>query len=111
MHSFQKNATFCVLLCSFAKERYILCVLLRSLQRKERIFLLGLISRQKLEKKRKRTLRALKERKRMMRSERKRTRCPTLGLLNLGSAELLTVQLFTEKIIIIRGQQKIYINK
>ena len=104
MRSFQKNATLYILLRSFAKERCILCVLLRSLQksvaffaqiyilckrtlrslrsftflRKERIILLGLISRQKLEKERKRMLRALKERKRTMRSERKRTKCPTL---------------------------------
>ena len=77
MCSFQKNATFCVLLHSFAKERCILCIVLRSLQknvaffvffyvlykrtlhslhsykflRKKRSVLLGLISRQKLEKK------------------------------------------------------------
>ena len=75
MCSFQKNTTFCVLLHSFAKEHCILCILLRSLQKnvaffalfyvlckrmlralhsfmffrknaKERIVLLGLISRQ-----------------------------------------------------------------
>ena len=59
---------------------YILCVLLRSYEKnaKEHIVLLGLISRQKLEKERKRTLRSLKECQRMMRSVRKRTWCPTL---------------------------------
>ena len=50
----------------FAKEFCILCVLL------------GLISRQKLKKERKRSERSLKERKRMECSERKRIRCPTL---------------------------------
>ena len=64
---------------------YVLCKrMLRSLHsfmflRKECIVLLGLISSQKLEKERKGTLRSLKERKRMMRSERKGTRCPTLS--------------------------------
>ena len=40
---------------------------------------MGLISRQKLEK---RTLRSLKECKRTMRSERKRMWCPTLAFVN-----------------------------
>ena len=89
----KKNATFCVLLQKietfsrsfsfYAKECCILCVLcilLHSLEKnpKECIFLLGLISCQKLKKKRKIMLRFLKERKRMMCSERKRTQCPTL---------------------------------
>ena len=57
----------------FIKERGVLCVLLCSEEKnaKERIVLLGFISRQKLEK---RTLRALKECKTTMRSERKRTK-------------------------------------
>ena len=38
MHSFQKNATFCVLLRSFAKECCVLCVLLRSLQKNVAFF-------------------------------------------------------------------------
>ena len=61
----------------FAKEHCILCILFRSLEkgRKEHSILLGLISRQKLEK---RMLRFLKEWKRTECSERKRTRCPTL---------------------------------
>ena len=77
----------CVLLCSLQKNEtfsgffYILCKrTLRSLRsftfsRKGRIILLGLISRQKLEKI---MLRSLKERKRKMCSEMKRTLCPTL---------------------------------
>ena len=65
-----------------AKEHCVLCVLLHTKEKnaKELIVLLGLISRQKLEKERKRTLRSLKERKRTMRSERKRMWCPTLVL-------------------------------
>ena len=35
MQSFQKNATFCILLCSFVKE---LCILLHSLQKKVAFF-------------------------------------------------------------------------
>ena len=52
----KKNAKFCFLLRSFAKERNVLCKrMLRSLRSflffaKERSVLLGLISRQKLEK-------------------------------------------------------------
>ena len=96
IHIEKKNATFYVLLQKnetlsrsftfFAKEQNVLFVLLCSLQKyvglknaKECIVLLGLISRQKLEKEHKRTLPSLNERKRMMRSERKRTWCPTLS--------------------------------
>ena len=48
----------------FAKERNILCILFCSKEKngKECIVLLGFISRQKLKKERKRTLRSLKER-------------------------------------------------
>ena len=97
LHSFQKNAHslafFCVL-CKwtlrslrslhslhsyafFANERCILCVLKKRMQ-KNALFFWGLISCQKLEKERKITLCSLKERKRTMRSECKRTRCLTL---------------------------------
>ena len=58
---------------------------------KERIVLLGFLSCQKLKTTRKRTLRALKERKRTMCSELKRTRCPTLVCADgtVGAAEIL----------------------
>ena len=74
LRSLQMNVTFCAFF-------YVLCKrTLHSLRsftflRKERIVLLGLISRQKLEK---RMLPSLKERNRTMRSECKRTWCPTL---------------------------------
>ena len=94
MRSFQKDATFRVLLRSFAKECCILCVFLRSLQKNIAFFAFFYIVF-------KRTLRSLrsfgshkstktwkkngkernvpfKEWKRMERTERKRTRCPTL---------------------------------
>ena len=50
----------------FAKERCILCLLFRSLEknRKERSVLLGLIIRQKLEKRMEKIVGSLKERKR-----------------------------------------------
>ena len=108
-HSFQKNATFLRFFAFFSKERNVLpffCVLykknaaffaffdilykrtLHSLRsftflRKERKRMHRSFGCHKLpktrEKKRKRTLRALKECKRMMRSERKRMQCPTLN--------------------------------
>ena len=40
MRSLQKNAKFCVLLHSFAKEHCILCILLRSLQKNVAFFAL-----------------------------------------------------------------------
>ena len=74
----------------FCKRTKCSRFLLRSLQKnvaffvftifaKERNMLLGFISRQKLEKERKRMLRSLKERKKTERSEWKRTLCPTLS--------------------------------
>ena len=103
----KKSATFCVLLRSFAKEQNvlvffyvlckrrlcslcsfmffakeccILCILLRSEEKtaKERIVLLGFISRQNLKKRTQKNVACFKERKITMRSERKSTRCPTL---------------------------------
>ena len=70
-------------LCSFtffAKERCDLRVLFRSLEKKgkERIVLLGFISRQNLKKRTQKNVACFKERKITMRSERKSTRCPTL---------------------------------
>ena len=80
----------------FAKECCFLWVLLRSLQnnaaffyilkkrmqRNASFFWVSLVAKN-LKKEPKRTLRALKERKRTMHSERKRTLCPTLPLQNL----------------------------
>ena len=66
----------------FAKEHCILCVLLRSKEKnaKECIILLGFISCKKLEKRMQKHVVCSKERKRAMRSECKRTRCPTLTI-------------------------------
>ena len=87
----KKNATFCVLLCSFTFFAKECCVLLHSEEKnaKELIILLGLISCQKLEK---RMLRSLKERKRTMCLERKITRCPTLLFWDLKSKILMAKQ-------------------
>ena len=67
LHSFAKERN---VLTFFAKVCCILCVLFRSL---EKNVFLGLIGRQKLKKERKRTLRSFKKRKRTERSEWKRT--------------------------------------
>ena len=98
----QKNKTFLRSFTFFAKERNVLCVLLRSLQknvtffyvlckrtlrsftvlRKERKRMYHSFGSHKSpktrKKERKRTMRSLKERKRTMCSVWKRTRCPTL---------------------------------
>ena len=77
----------------FAKECCVLCILLCSLQKNVAFFALFYVLKKRThssfgshkspktrEKKCKRTLRSLKEGKRMMRSERKRTQCPTLQI-------------------------------
>ena len=105
MCSFQKNATFCILLHKnvvfFAFFLYVLCkrmlricVLLRSLQKNVALFAFFYVLKKRTQKnasffwvsyvaknskkERKRTLLALKERKRMMRTQRKRTQFPTM---------------------------------
>ena len=65
LRSLQENVAFFVLFyCMFfANKRCIFCILIRSKEKntKERIIVLGLISRKKLKKERKRMLRSLKE--------------------------------------------------
>ena len=70
LHSLQKNVAF-----------FAFFNILKKRMQKKALFFWVFLSHQKLErKKRKRTLRALKERKRRMYSECKRTQCPTLSI-------------------------------
>ena len=98
----------------FAKERWVLCVLLHSLQKNVVFFAFFYVLKKRRQnnasffwvsevaknskkeckrmlrafKERKRMLRAFKERKRTMRSERKRTQCPTLKMCNLDQQQI-----------------------
>ena len=82
--SLQKNVSFSAFISVLCKERFVLCVHFRSLEKnvKNALFFWVWQVAKNTKKKCKRTFCSFKERKRTMRSERKRTRCPTLVKLH-----------------------------